>query len=129
MVQQPSENFKKLKFLIGLPVLEEAHTKWLKGLSYSEMMNLARLYEKEVDDLVLKLFRITSEALCHQMTHTIIQNTPEIVQALLYERYVTVLGLFERFEQNPEFNATTYGQGLLGMLSLYYQFLRYSEKA
>lgn len=126
---QPSENFKSLKSLIGMPVLEEAHTKWVKGLSYSEVMNLARLYEKEVDDLVLKLFRITDEARCHQVTHTIVQNAPEIVQALLYERYVTVLGLFERLEQKPEFNATAYGQGLLGMLSLYHQFLRLSEKA
>lgn len=112
-----------------MPILEEAHTKWIKGLSCDEAMNLACLYEKEVDDLVLKLFRITDKALCHQLTHTVVMSSPEVVQALLYERYTTVLRLFERFEQDPEFNAIASGQALWGMLSVYHQFLRLSGKA
>jgi hypothetical protein len=107
-----------------MPMLKDAHVKLLEGLSYADMINLARLYEKEVDELVLKLFRITNEALCHQTTHMIAMSAPEIVQALLYERYMTVLQLFTSFEQKQNFDPTARGQALIGMLSTYHTFLR-----
>lgn len=128
MNKSPSENLRSFSGLLGLPVLKEAYEKWLVGLSYNEMIHLARFYESDVDELVLKLFRISDEARCQQLLHTIFLNTPGIVLALLYERFTTTIGLFESLEQNPDFNATSYGQSLFGMLSLYHQLLCSSGK-
>lgn len=127
MAKRPSENARAFKSMLGMPAVEEAHSRLLKNLSYPDLMNLARLYEKDVDELVLKLFRVPDEARCHNTNHLIVLHEPEIVQALLYERYLTVIRLFENLEKKPKFNATAYGQMLFGMISLHHFYLRASD--
>ena len=119
-----SSQIAALKFLITTKETEEAYYNWYRKLEYQDARALAYLYEKETDELILKLFRLSDEARCHMLIHMMIHDAPEIVKALLHDRYITILDLMKSLEKNPSSNVAMYGVGLFGFLSLHHQLLR-----